>query len=682
MQGGWFAIVVVIACGALVFGLGFALSHVIRLRHARRDRRQAMNWLREVSTRTLVEGNITLAGRWCGDALDTCGTRIPMVDWRGALPSDTRIGQGAPVLATGDLRREMASGDGSSAATRWSLVGATVYREDPKIQIGGVKRTTLLVLASVAALVAYSGLRILGDQLVDRAKHRDYLPGDGGPLVLTNLQSLSIAASLPGSRDDALDALASALLKHPYRDEASVERQRELARLQDGPCGATGFLKPSGRYDDELELARKCGHHQDVFTLELAKGDFARAWADRPPHLDWPFGEGMIAIAIANWGSAAEAAERMAKAYDHDAREHETRVKEYLHVDDLEERERTQLGYAKDAAHRFRCLASWFRVLGGDSSATQQLKTLATDPAYNPLVCAPIFAQTLIGEDRARYLLKLSPDPELKHSNDEWIVRTSLWIEGQDDPDRGITTPVSTTLAGEDFFQPSEFLLGLGVEAWRGKNAWSYITGLEGEALLAIQRGDLAAARKLAADALAVAQEAGDKSSRYLANQLASAVAVRTGDVPRAEVDESEPDGVRVRRGEDPQYEMKGYPLSCDSQFAQARIAAQAGDGRPLATALQSCNVYWNFSPQIVLGVLPLVKQGREELATALRWWSDTSTGLHEPFSSALRASLRRDMARMVGDTESAERWGRIATAFSQPLQDPTKRIALVLWGM
>lgn len=683
MQGGWFWIVIVTVCSALMFGVILVASHLIRLRSARRKRRETLGWLHQHCTRELVEGQITIAGRWREVAIDACGERIAVGDWRGAWPRDARIDPGERVFVTGDLRREIAPDNGDSAATgRWFLVGAMAYRDDPEVQVARLRWTTLLGLAAVATLVACWGLQIVGDQIVERAKHREYLPGDGGPLVLTNFQWLSFAAALPGSRDDALDALAMAQRRHPYRDEASVERQRNLARLQDGPCAAIGFLSPSGRYDEEIALARECGHHQDVFALELAKGDFARAWADRPSNFDWPFGEGMIAIANANWSSAADAAENMAKGYDRSAREQAARVREYLHVDGLEEKARTQLGYAKDAAHRFRCLSAWFRVLGGDTSAAKQLQTLAADAAYNPLVCAPIVAQTLIGEERARYLLKQVPDAAEKHTDDEAIIRTLLWIDGHDDPGRGLTPLTLEAIAGGDFIDPSWLLLGLGAEAWRGKNAWNYIVALESDALLAVQRGDLGEARKLVADGFAAAQETSTEGHLYLAHQLASAVAVRTGAIPGTYVDSSASDALRVRHGEDPRTEMMGYPKSCESKFAEARIAAQAGNGLPLATALQSCNVDWQFSPEIVLGVLPLVKEGREELATALRWWTDTSTALHEPFSSAFRASLRRDLARMVGDDESAERWGRVATAFSQPLKDSTRRIALVLWGM
>ena len=259
VQGGWFWIVLLVVRTALIFGLILASTRVIRLQLARRKRREMLARMRQHCAQELHEGQITLSGQWCGDAIDAHGERVTMGDWRGATQRDASIQHREPVLVTGDLRLDVAAVGGDAAATRhWYFVGAMAYRDDPKVRLEGLSRTSIVTIAVVTLLASYSALRILGDRLVAHAKHREYLPGDGGPLVLTNLQSLTIAASLPGSRDDALDTLASALKQHPYHDEASVERQRDLARLQDGPCAAVGFLKASGRYVEEIDLAQKC----------------------------------------------------------------------------------------------------------------------------------------------------------------------------------------------------------------------------------------------------------------------------------------------------------------------------------------------------------------------------------------------------------------------------------------
>lgn len=684
VHGGWFWIVLVAVCSALLLGIVLVSLRAIRLSLARRKRRETLSWLRQHSARELVEGNITLAGHWRGDVIDACGEQIAMGEWRGAWPRDATIRLGETVLVTGELHRGPVA-EGGDSADRWWLVGAVAYRDDPEVHLARLRGTTLTVLVATATLVAYVGLRTLGGRLADGQVHGEYLAADGGPLVLTNSQSLSIAASLPGSRDDALETLSRALWLHPYRDDRSVERQRDLARLVDGPCAVTDFLTASGRYDEELDRAHKCGHRQHVFELELAKGDFARAWEDRPPHLDWPFGEGMIAIARADWKSAAEAAERVAKVYDRSTKDHEASLRQYLHtVGDLEQRERMAVGIARDTARRFRCMSKWFGVLGGDRNAAAQLKALDADATFSPLVCAPIVAQLFTGEERAQYLLHKSPDPEREHLEDESMIRMLLWLEGQEDPRFHGIMFTADALAGQEMLDQTGFLLGLGIETWRGKTPRNYILALEGDGLLAVQRGDFDTARKLVREALTAAAQQNDTDEsdvRYLAEQFASAVALRAGDAPGPRVGEHEPDGLRVRRGADPRYEMTGFPESCSALLVQARIAAQAGDGRPLATAMQSCKVEWTFSPQILLGLLPLVKQGRPEIATALRWWGDKTSGTREPFVTAMRASLRRDLARMAGDAESAERWGRIASAYAEPLKDPVRRTALVLWS-
>src|SRR5690606_9764538 len=110
----------------------------------------------------------------------------------------------------------------------------------------------------------------------------------------------------------------------------------------------------------------------------------------------------------------------------------------------------------------------------------------------------------------------------------------------------------------------------------------------------------------------------------------------------------------------------------------QALADAQRGDGRPLARVMQSCKVSWSSATD-VLGVLPLVKEGKEELATALEWWhDDLPFMITGPFVVADYVALRRDMSRLVGDTQSAERWGAIAKRMTEPFDDPTRLFALV----
>jgi hypothetical protein len=138
---------------------------------------------------------------------------------------------------------------------------------------------------------------------------------------------------------------------------------------------------------------------------------------------------------------------------------------------------------------------------------------------------------------------------------------------------------------------------------------------------------------------------------------------------------------LKLRRGEPAQNGLAGFPESCNDRLAAAVAAAQRGDGRPLATAMYACNVYSGFGVSTLLGVLPRVTEGRPELASALRWWDDIgSLGAYKPFSNVAYAAAHRDIARFVGDNESAERWGEMAERLTRVLEDRTRTVALILW--
>lgn len=658
VNGDWFCFVLVAVFGAALF-VAFVL---LRAAFARRRKARTLQALREHTAPELGEGHgVTLAGHWTGETLDVRGEKvllgITQIAWPGPKP---RIEVGDAVFVTGDLLRTPSSETVDRAnPARWRLDGAIVYSGDTRVRRWRLGWVTGSIFVGLALLVSYSTLVILGRGLVDGIRDRD--GGDGRPLALSNLDAASIASALPWSRDDALDRLAKELALDPFRDEASVERQRRLARIRDGDCEALWFLAPSGRYDEELDLARRCGARRTIFDLEVAKGDYAGAWAGRPK-LDLPAREGMVAITVGDWKSAADAAERMAVLEKHQANYPDQRTS------------------ALALEHRYRCLSKWFSSLAGDTGTADALRVLGSDRAYHPLVCAPIVAQTLTGTERKRYLLDALEAPGQQEYSDEAVLaRTLLWIDGQYDRDFELIRVPNDMLEDID---PRAWLLGLGAEQWRGKDAESYVVSLWTMAMLDVQRGDFISARRVAEEAVAVAGDGGDggsgDSGRYLATQLRSVVALREGSVtiPRSE---DGFDGLVVRGGGAPRFESHEFTQHCAWQATAARISAQHGDGRPLAIAMQSCSELW-FPPQVILGLLPLVKAGRTEVATVLRWWTGSYLRSHEPFASASRASFRRDLARLVGDTPSAERWGRIAAALSAPMEDPTRRIALVLW--
>ena len=57
----------------------------------------------------------------------------------------------------------------------------------------------------------------------------------------------------------------------------------------------------------------------------------------------------------------------------------------------------------------------------------------------------------------------------------------------------------------------------------------------------------------------------------------------------------------------------------CEDSLAQSILVAQAGDGRPLAQAIQTCGVPRSL-PGLILAVPPRVTVGRDQLAFVLAW--------------------------------------------------------------
>jgi hypothetical protein len=135
VQGGWFWIVLVVVCGALVFGLIGASSHVIRVRLARRKRREVLGWLHQHCARELLEGQITLVGRWCGDVIDAYGERIAVTGAEPLLVTPESIPENPCWFPTARLVRLQVSGAtiayvrfGSIATSRQSC---TVRHQSP-----------------------------------------------------------------------------------------------------------------------------------------------------------------------------------------------------------------------------------------------------------------------------------------------------------------------------------------------------------------------------------------------------------------------------------------------------------------------------------------------------------------------------------------------------------------------
>lgn len=674
-HGDWFWIVFTVAVAIVLAVIMISARHIKAVLSAR----NRIEPHRTAVTRDLVDGDAVIAGSFHDDGTIKVDDTFVALDEPKVVVGyrDEQIPTGNAVLAVGRLHRvPLQHGTGyRDNAVAWRLAEGRIYAAKPsRVRARSLRWPGRAAVAIMSLATSYFGLWALGAHLTGEQR-REYLPGDGKPLIIDNFDRFSIASSLPHSRTKALEHLEWALERHPYRDSRSVDRRRALARLMYGPCGDLGMLEASGRFDEELAHARQCGTKRDVFDAEVARGDYEAAWADRPAGLDWPYREGMLAIATGRWAMAADEADALAKYYDGEA----------------EKRTYDRDRYEASAAYavRYRCLSHWLRSLGGDVGEVGKLRELASDAKTRPILCADIVAQTLPAEERKPYLLgalAATKAETVEVTVAEPMVRLQLWLDGQrrdamayydgHGATRSVVDPTHAPLNGRPW------LLQLGVESLRGDPA-NYVLALGGQMFVDIQRGDYSAARRAVDEALTVARTSSDEVANDSAAAMSAALAFREGatQLPHREY---WPDGYAVRRGETPDHGMSGFPESCQPRMAEAVGEAQHGDGRALARVLQSCDVFWTFSPGIVLGVLPLVKDGKAELATAIEWWHDgtSSSRSDTPFTTVQYVALRRDLSRLAGDERSAQRWEAVGKRISAQLVDPTRLLALVLWEM
>jgi hypothetical protein len=665
VHGEWFWIVFVVALSVIFVGAAIAARRAYVVFSAR----LLASEKRRVATERLEQGAIVLSAAWHGDTIRVSQQSVTLVDARIIVGRQGgRLLDGDRVIAAGYLHRETKDGDDEYDPTRrWLLDDARLYLSDLSLvrprRIGWIGRVATVALATLAS---YASLRALGNHYAEaRADAQD----NGRPFVLDNTSRLALAAALPGSRDKALEGLEFVLELDRYRDRFTVERRRALARLKRGRCGDLWILLPSGRLDEELEAAKVCGTQRDVMELQMLRGDYAAARSVWPRGLTWPYREMALAVATGQWADAAAIAERFALEQDKDVTQAST--------DDMR-------SVARRFARRSHCFAHYFRSLAGDAAAVERLRELADLKEPEALSCADIGALVLPPVERAAYLQKAQETaqmgtPVYSAAN----VQMLLWLSGTEQPYLDLGDVLIGIASGRDMGVPSEtWLFAFGIEQWRG-NARNYVMALGGRVFIEVQRGDFIAARKAANEASAVATAAHDARAERDAHDLMVALSIREGATSLA----TEPrtsgvrwlDSFRIRSGAPPEH-VGVYPEKCKERFTTAVTDAQHVDGRPLAAVMQACDAYWSEVSTLV-GVLPLVKNGRSELATVLEWWHDKGWDYDNkvPLVSTEYAASRRDLSRFVGDKETASRWGAIARRSVDQIDDRQRLTALVL---
>jgi len=153
---------------------------------------------------------------------------------------------------------------------------------------------------------------------------------------------------------------------------------------------------------------------------------------------------------------------------------------------------------------------------------------------------------------------------------------------------------------------------------------------------------------------------------------ISNAIALREG-TPVGDVTRGEPVAVLLRRGAPLPYPP---PASCDKQLA---AGFQGSDAGALVHALELCPTDDWPVDAFAIAVLPRFGSHRSELAALLH--AQPPWRLLDRTVPAIldAAALRRDAARLAGDTAESARWQTIVQRQAKVLDDPRKAVAFVL---
>ena len=629
----WKALVVITAIGVLV------ARWRLRVRRARREARADVAQALRRAVTSLAAGPVVVRGTLVTNergepfAIETADGRIeiagPVTVRRGPVAA------GDEVLVEGTLESHAGDADGSAgyrdSAGAWRIHGdgdgdapVAVLAAQPATPAAPLGWARAVVTLAVTAFGTWFALRLAGAYFAEEAD--ELRISDHEPVHVGSFDATAIAAALPGSRDKALAQLHRRLWWQRARDARSMAKLLAVADLREGCRGVARTLHEYERFDEAAEVARRCGDHRLEWSAHLARGDHEGALAVLPAIGEVPSHEHVIAaIASGRWSDAAEAADR----YAHEA---------------------SAVGngdsgvWARERSAGATCLAELFRHHAGDPDAAARLRAAPTQTG----MC--------------------------------WKARTQVESEELLGPQH------------DDMFS-SHYSVLKALDGSRKPPAWAWAAPWVPEtepfadswlAYLAVVRGDLDAARAHARDAMAAASGAGE-DVEVRARGLVSALELRGSRVDLELIwSERLAPALAVRRGGAVQSNMLlADDEECTVGFADALAQARDGDGGPLATTLERCDVSWiGDAPSFVLAVLPRVHTGRERLAAVLPWWQSQeppSLGDH-PFSLLHRAALRRDMLRLVGADDEAARLQAIIDRHLAVLADRERTIALILW--
>ncbi|HEX7837547.1 MAG TPA: hypothetical protein VF469_08800, partial [Kofleriaceae bacterium] len=105
-------------------------------------------------------------------------------------------------------------------------------------------------------------------------------------------------------------------------------------------------------------------------------------------------------------------------------------------------------------------------------------------------------------------------------------------------------------------------------------------------------------------------------------------------------------------------------------------LAAAHRDARPLADALAGCRLEGSPTLAQIFAVWPRIR--RDRLAEILRRL-DLGPPAIDPLAVIARGTLRRDLARLAGDTQRAEAWQAVVDRHIATFSDYSRLTALMV---
>jgi hypothetical protein len=135
-------------------------------------------------------------------------------------------------------------------------------------------------------------------------------------------------------------------------------------------------------------------------------------------------------------------------------------------------------------------------------------------------------------------------------------------------------------------------------------------------------------------------------------------------------------DAVAIRGGAPVRRNLHFQSEDCAGLMVSALAEATRGDGLALANHLETC-VDHTLEPAYLFAVIPTVTHHREELAAALRNWP-LSIG-NTVFDQVHAFAIKRDLARLLGDSNEATRLQTIIDRHAKVFADRDRITALFL---